>query len=34
MDTKKRETLGKKIFNAVKKEITDIKKWNAEHTDP
>ena len=32
MDTKTRETLGKKIFNAIKKEITGIKKWNAEHT--
>lgn len=32
MDTKKRQTLGKKIFNAIKKEITDIKKWNAEHS--
>ena len=25
MDNKTRETLGKKIFNAIKKEITDIK---------
>ena len=32
MDSKKRETLGKKIFNAIKKEITDIKKWNKENT--
>ena len=33
MDNKTRETLGKKIFNAIKKEITDIKKWNKENTN-
>ena len=32
MDTKTRETIGKKIFNAIKKEITGIKKWNKENT--
>jgi len=33
MDIKTRETLGKKVFNAIKKEITGIKKWNAEHAN-